>query len=60
MEIDAFSREATTRRAVGLITTAKDAIKLGSLHCKLPCYVLDIQIEIDDADRLVEMIGLGR
>ena len=42
--------------ATQLVTTAKDAIKLASLELELPCHVLDIQISIDDDDRLIEMI----
>jgi tetraacyldisaccharide 4'-kinase len=39
-----------------LITTAKDATKLASLSLEIPCYVLEIQISIDDEDRLVQLI----
>lgn len=55
-ELDALSQEAKARGASGLITTAKDAVKLSSLDFELPCYVLKIQISIDDEDRLIEMI----
>ena len=55
-ELDALAKEARVRGAEGLITTAKDAIKLESLDLELPCYVLANQIAIDDEDRLVEMI----
>ena len=55
-ELDALAKEAKANGAEGLITTAKDAVKLSSFNFELPCYVLDIQIAIDDEDRLVEMI----
>lgn len=56
-ELDVLIREARSAGATSLITTAKDAIKLRSLSLEIPCYVLEIQISIDAADRLVEMIG---
>ena len=55
-DVDALAKEAKANGAEGLITTAKDAVKLSSFNFELPCYVLDIQIAIDDEDRLVEMI----
>jgi tetraacyldisaccharide 4'-kinase len=55
-DADALAKEAKANGAEGLITTAKDAVKLSSFDFELPCYVLDIQIAIDDEDRLVEMI----
>jgi tetraacyldisaccharide 4'-kinase len=55
-ELDALVQEATERGAQSLITTAKDAIKLTSFNLSIPCYVLEIQISIDEEDRLVEII----
>ena len=55
-EIDALVREARSRGADALITTAKDAIKLSSLELALPCYVLEIRISIDEEDKLVNII----
>jgi tetraacyldisaccharide 4'-kinase len=55
-ELDAVIREAKSRGAQSLITTAKDAIKLESLNCGIPCYVLEIQISIDEDSGLVELI----
>jgi tetraacyldisaccharide-1-P 4'-kinase len=42
--------------AKALLTTAKDATKLRSFNLDLPCCVLDIQISIDEEDRLVDLI----
>ncbi len=55
-ELDALVSEAKDHGAEGLITTAKDAIKLPALELEIPCYVLDIQISIDEADSLVKII----
>jgi tetraacyldisaccharide 4'-kinase len=55
-ELDALAREAKVQGATGFITTAKDAIKFSSFNFELPCYVLEIQISIDDEDRLVKMV----
>nr|MDQ2938690.1 tetraacyldisaccharide 4'-kinase [Acidobacteriota bacterium] len=56
-EVDALVQEATERGVQSLITTAKDAIKLTSFNLSIPCYVLEIQISIDEEDRLVEIIS---
>jgi tetraacyldisaccharide 4'-kinase len=56
--LDEFVRDAQARGAKSLITTAKDAVKLSRLKFKLPCFVLEIQISIDNEDRLVEMIRI--
>jgi tetraacyldisaccharide 4'-kinase len=55
-ELDALVNQARAQGAEGLITTAKDATKLSALNSELPCYVLEIQISIDEEDRLVDMI----
>jgi tetraacyldisaccharide 4'-kinase len=55
-ELNAIVRNAKAHGAIGLITTAKDAIKIGSLEGELPCYVLEIRISIDEEERLVGMI----
>jgi tetraacyldisaccharide 4'-kinase len=55
-ELTVLENEVKARGATGLITTAKDAIKLSSLKLELPCYVLEIQIRIDNEDRLVEIV----
>ncbi len=55
-ELDALVEEAKARGATSLITTAKDAIKLRSRNLGIPCYVLQIQVSIDEEDRLVEII----
>ena len=55
-ELDTFVEEAKASGAKSLLTTAKDATKLQSFALGLPCCVLDIQISIDEEDRLVELI----
>lgn len=55
-ELDALVSEAKTRGAAALITTAKDATKLSSLNLELSCYVLEIQISIDQEDRLMHIL----
>ncbi len=56
-EIDSFTREARRRGARSLITTAKDEVKLHSFDFELPCYVLEIEISIDQEDQLIQLIG---
>lgn len=55
-DIDALVEEARAHGAECLITTAKDATKLSTLNFELPCYVLEIQIAIDDQHQLIELI----
>ncbi|MGH9874241.1 MAG: tetraacyldisaccharide 4'-kinase [Pyrinomonadaceae bacterium] len=55
-DLDRLVNDAKAHGAVGLITTAKDALKLASLKLELPCYVLEIKISIDDDAALLEMI----
>ena len=55
-DLNRLIQEAKDHEASGLITTAKDALKLASLEIELPCYVLEIKISIADDARLVKMI----
>jgi tetraacyldisaccharide 4'-kinase len=55
-EIDALVRQAGEVGASALITTAKDAVKLRTLSFSLPCYVLEIEIEIENASELTRLI----
>jgi tetraacyldisaccharide 4'-kinase len=48
--------DAELHGAKALLTTAKDAVKLSPESLNLPCFVVDVQISIDDDARLVEMI----
>ncbi len=48
--------EAAGAGAKGLITTAKDAVKLRSCSFRLPCYVLEIKISIDRHEEFLQMI----
>ena len=55
-ELVEIENSAEAHGAKILLTTAKDAVKLSSASFKLPCFVLDVQIAIDDEARLIEMI----
>jgi tetraacyldisaccharide 4'-kinase len=55
-DLNRLVKEARDHGASGLMTTAKDALKLASLELELPCYVLEIEISIADDARLVKMI----
>jgi tetraacyldisaccharide 4'-kinase len=55
-ELDALVQDTRSSGATSLITTAKDAIRLRSLNLEIPCYILEIQISIDEDERLIEMI----
>jgi tetraacyldisaccharide 4'-kinase len=55
-EIDSLIESAKRAGANSLITTAKDAVKLRTLAFSLPCFVLEIEPQIDNADELVRLI----
>jgi tetraacyldisaccharide 4'-kinase len=55
-DIDRLTHRATDAGAHALITTAKDAVKLGSMRFTLPCYVVEIEMQIQEADRLLALI----
>jgi tetraacyldisaccharide 4'-kinase len=55
-DAEAVSREAGARGARALLTTAKDAVKLRGLDFKLPCYVVEAELEFDDEARLLSLL----
>ena len=55
-EIDAISRAANEAGVEVLVTTAKDAVKLRTLGFSIPCYVVEIEIGIDDAETFTRMV----
>ncbi len=56
-DIDRLTQHATDAGAQALITTAKDAVKLTSMRFPLPCYVIEIEMQIQEADTLLALIG---
>jgi tetraacyldisaccharide 4'-kinase len=56
IDVDNIVAEARGKGARSILTTAKDAVKLSSLHFEMPCYVLEIKISIEDEARLIDMI----
>ncbi len=55
-DIGLIVREAQSSGVQALLTTAKDAAKLRSLNFGLPCYAAEIEIEIEQAEVLRELI----
>jgi tetraacyldisaccharide 4'-kinase len=55
-DVQMIEEQARTVGAQSLLTTAKDGVKLRSLKFDLPCYVVEIEIEIDEEDRLLGLI----
>jgi len=47
-DIDDLVRSATDSGAMILLTTAKDAVKLSNLKFGIPCFVVEIEIVIDE------------
>jgi tetraacyldisaccharide 4'-kinase len=55
-DVDNIIAEAKVKGAASILTTAKDAVKLSSLHFEIPCYVLEIRISIEDEAHLIQII----
>ena len=55
-DVDELVDEARRRGAGALVTTDKDAVKLRSLRFAIPCYVVEIEIRVDNETRLREII----
>ncbi|MGQ0762345.1 MAG: tetraacyldisaccharide 4'-kinase [Acidobacteriota bacterium] len=55
-DIDRLTQRATDAGAHALITTAKDGVKLGTMRFTLPCCVIEIEMQIQGADRLLALI----
>jgi tetraacyldisaccharide 4'-kinase len=57
-QADVREIESETRRvgAQVLLTTAKDAVKLRALTFEMPCYSVEIGLEIDDVDALFSLV----
>ncbi len=55
-DIDSLIHAAVKAGAEELITTAKDGVKLQSLEFVIPCYVLEIEISIEDEEKLHALI----
>ena len=56
-EIEELNQLAKQTAATALITTAKDAVKLKGVTFELPCYVLEIEIAIDDAEQFTALVA---
>jgi len=56
-DIDRAVRESVAHDAQVLLTTAKDEVKLRSLKFELPCYCADIEIEIDNQEKLRKFVA---
>ncbi|HLA09051.1 MAG TPA: tetraacyldisaccharide 4'-kinase [Pyrinomonadaceae bacterium] len=55
-DIEAVVREGRLRGAQSVVTTAKDAVKLRELKFSVPCYVLEIEVEMEQEATLVDLI----
>ena len=55
-EVESLIATAKQVGATALVTTAKDAVKLRGLAFSMPCYVLEIEIAIDEADAFRKLI----
>jgi len=55
-ELNSLMEDAKLLGVRNLVTTAKDAVKLTSFDFEIPCHVLDIEVVMEDAEPLVELI----
>jgi tetraacyldisaccharide 4'-kinase len=55
-DIDDLVNRSIAKGAGALVTTAKDEVKLRALRFDLPCYVADIEVEIEDDAKFRQLI----
>lgn len=55
-DLDELAQQAKAKGAQALVTTAKDAVKIRALDFSLPCYVAEIEMVIDQAGQLRQLI----
>jgi len=55
-EIDSLIDSAKEAGANSLITTAKDAVKLRAMSFSIPCYVLEIEMSIENGEELAQLV----
>ena len=56
-DIDKIIKNGTSAGAKALITTAKDSVKLTGLQIPMPCYVLDIDIQLNNDDEFRTLLN---
>jgi tetraacyldisaccharide 4'-kinase len=55
-DADDLARAASAGRSAGFVTTAKDAVKLEALDFGLPCWVAEIEVDIDPGQEFHKLI----
>lgn len=55
-DLDSLSKAAVAADASALVTTAKDAMNLSGLALPMRLYVLEIELTVDDPERLLELV----
>lgn len=55
-DVGRIEKRARETSAAILLTTAKDAVKLSSFRFEIPCFVVEIEIFIDNADAFKNLI----
>lgn len=55
-DINSLIQESRKIGAQSFITTSKDAVKLKQSKFEFPCYVLNIEISIEEEDRIIQMV----
>jgi tetraacyldisaccharide 4'-kinase len=58
-DIDRFVKDAIARGAEAIVTTAKDAVKIATLELAIPCYVIDIAIEIHAREHFLRYLAVA-
>ena len=55
-DITDIEKAANQIKAAALLTTAKDAVKLGGLKFTLPCYVVEIELVLDNPNGFASLL----
>lgn len=55
-DVDSLEKQARSCNAEVFLTTTKDAVKLMDLKFEIPCYVVEVDVEIDEAEKFRNLL----
>ena len=56
-DVSEIEASAKSYGAEVLLTTAKDAVKIANLKCEIPCFVVEIETEIENVDKFEALLS---
>ncbi len=55
-DIETIENDAKNAGAEGLLTTVKDAVKLSNFKFQIPCFVVEIEMTVDEPEKLEKLL----